>query len=89
MVQFIQFPFSIFTNVLIFTNILFQRFTCTMFNNKKNNDEPGRKHDNIRVDLAIQLKLNTYRIMNNLHDTSCTNSKVSATLTSLPVLTRN
>ena len=57
-----------------------------MFNNKKNNNELGRKHNNIRVDLAIQLKLNTYRIMNNLYDKSHTNSKVSVTLTSLATI---
>ena len=46
-------------------------------------NQGGNTTINIRVDLAIQLKLNMYRIMNNLYDTLCTNSKVSVTLTSL------
>ena len=73
MVQFIQFPFSIFTwfSQTSFTKDLLD-------NGVKINNEPGRKHNKIHVcRLGHTIKIECiYRTMINLYDTLCTNSKV-------------
>ena len=73
MVQFIQFPVSCFSQTSFTKDLHVQCLTM--------NNEPGRKQNNIHVELAMQL--NTYRTMINLYDTLCTNSKVSVTLATL------